>query len=45
MVRKSFVFCDIIPCSPLKAGDVSEQLVASIFIVEEEAKPETSVKQ
>jgi hypothetical protein len=35
MVRKSFVFWDIIACSPLKVTDVSEEHVTSIFRVEE----------
>jgi hypothetical protein len=44
VVMKSSVFWDIRPYSLLKA-DVSEEHVASIFRVKEQAKQETSVKQ
>jgi hypothetical protein len=35
VVMKSTIFWDITPCSPLKATDVSEEHVASIFGAEE----------
>jgi hypothetical protein len=35
VVMRSSVFWDITPCSPLKATDVSEEHVASIFRVED----------
>jgi hypothetical protein len=40
---KSIIFWDITPCSPLST-DVTEENIASIFRVEEEAEQETSVK-
>jgi hypothetical protein len=38
---KSTIFWDITPRSPLKVTDVSEEDIASIFRVEEEAEQET----
>jgi hypothetical protein len=35
VVMKSTIFWDIMPCSPLKSTDVSEEHIASIFRVEE----------
>jgi hypothetical protein len=35
MVIKSSVFLDVTPCSSLKSTDVSEEHVASIFMVEQ----------
>jgi hypothetical protein len=35
VVMKSSAFWDISPCSPLKATDLSEEHVASIFKIEE----------
>jgi hypothetical protein len=32
---KSFIFWNVMQCSPLKVNDISEELVASIFRVKE----------
>jgi hypothetical protein len=42
---RSSVFCDIMPCNPLRVIRVSEEHVASIFMVEEYAEQETCLKQ
>jgi hypothetical protein len=42
---KISVFWDIMPSNPLRIIRVSDEYVASIFIVEEHAKQETSMKQ
>jgi hypothetical protein len=42
---KSSIFWDIMPCSPAKSTDVSEEHTASIFRVKQEAKQVTSMKQ
>jgi hypothetical protein len=39
---RSYVFWDITPYNPLKINDVSEENIAFISIVEEEAKQESS---
>jgi hypothetical protein len=41
---KSSIFWNITPCSPLKVNRFSEEHIASIFRVEEQAEQETSVK-
>jgi hypothetical protein len=41
---KSTVFWDVTPCSP-ETSDVSEEHIASIFRVEEQAKQETNELQ
>jgi hypothetical protein len=43
--EERFIFCDITLCSPLKITDVSEEHIASIFRVTEQAKQKTSMKQ
>jgi hypothetical protein len=40
---KGFIFWDRMPCGPLKAIDVSEEHVASIFTAEEQTRQETRV--
>jgi hypothetical protein len=35
VVMESIIFWDMTPCSPLSLTDVSEELIASIFRVEE----------
>jgi hypothetical protein len=35
VVMKSYIFRDITPCSQLKVTDISEEHIASIFMVEE----------
>jgi hypothetical protein len=44
VVMKSSIFWDIMPRSPLKVNDASEEHVASIVKIEEEAKQETIMK-
>jgi hypothetical protein len=41
---KRFVFWDVKPCTPMKS-EVSQESIASVFKVEEEAKQETGMKQ
>jgi hypothetical protein len=41
---KSTIFWDVTPYSPLKSSDVSEEHIAFIFRVEEEAEQQTSMK-
>jgi hypothetical protein len=43
-VMKRTAFWYITPCSPVEFTDVSEEITASIFKVNEQAKEETSLK-
>jgi hypothetical protein len=43
VVLKSIIFWDIMPCSPLRVNDVSEEHIASIFRVEKKPSDFTLV--